>query len=144
MQAHLRLARPVSDLERTVAMYRSGLGLTELGRFEDHDGFDGVMLGVAGLDYHFEFTKRRGHPVMPAPTAEDLAVFYLPDPDEWQVVCRSMLDAGFVAVDSFNPYWRERGRSFADHDGYRIVLERATWQDAAGGAAPAGTGGSRA
>jgi hypothetical protein len=26
------------------------------GRFEDHAGFDGVMLGEPGAPYHFEFT----------------------------------------------------------------------------------------
>jgi len=38
-----------------------------------------------------------------------------------------MLDAGFVEVAPFNPYWRQRGRSFADYDGYRVVLEHASW-----------------
>src|SRR5262245_43491350 len=56
MKTHLRIARPVTDLERSVRMYRDGLGLSEIGRFADHAGFDGVMLGRAGMDYHFEFT----------------------------------------------------------------------------------------
>ena len=29
-------------------MYCRGLGLQEIGRFENHDGFDGVMLGTQG------------------------------------------------------------------------------------------------
>ena len=45
MSLHLRIARPVSNLDRSVALYRHGLGLEEIGRFENHEGFDGVMLG---------------------------------------------------------------------------------------------------
>lgn len=127
MAPHLRLARPVRDLERTAAMYGQGLGLRVLGHFEDHDGFDGIMLGVPGASYHFEFTRSRRHPVSPAPTVEDLVVFYLPDRSEWEAACLAMECAGFEPVTSFNPYWDARGRTFQDHDGYRIVLERAPW-----------------
>lgn len=103
MKPHLRIARPVSALERSVAMYSKGLGLIEIGRFEDHEGFDGVMLGRVGLGYHFEFTCCRTHPVEPRPTPEDLVVFYLPDRAEWQRTCQSMLEAGFKEVTPFNP-----------------------------------------
>lgn len=127
MQAHLRIARPVTDIGRSVAMYRSGLDLLEIGRFENHAGFDGVMLGKPGLDYHFEFTYCVTHPVSPAPTPEDLVVFYLPDLEGWRKQCASMLQAGFLEVNAFNPYWRQRGRTFEDHDGYRVVLEQAAW-----------------
>jgi len=108
-------------------MYSNGLGLREIGRFEDHQGFDGVMLGDAGLNYHFEFTYCRAHPVTPAPTAEDLVVFYLPDAIAWQKTCSSMLAAEFIQVESFNPYWQEHGRTFEDHDRYRVVLQQAGW-----------------
>lgn len=130
MHAHLRIARPVTSLERSVGMYRTGLGLSVIGRFDDHDGFDGVMLGNPGLGYHFEFTHCRAHPVAPTPTAEDLIVLYIPVQDEWERTCSQMLRAGFVEVRPFNPYWLQRGRTFADHDGYRIVLEQAAWRDA--------------
>ncbi len=108
-------------------MYCQGLGLSVLGSFTDHDGFDGVMLGIAEAHYHFEFTTNRTHPVLPSPTVEDLVVFYLPSHVEWEMQCASMLAAGFSAVASFNPYWELRGRTFEDHDGYRIVLQNADW-----------------
>ena len=94
MTTQLRIARPVTSLERSAVMYARGLGLRELGRFEDHQGFDGVMLGLPELPYHFELTRCRTHPVAPAPTAEDLVVLYLPDPPEWQRRCASMLYPG--------------------------------------------------
>ncbi|MEO8004588.1 MAG: VOC family protein [Betaproteobacteria bacterium] len=129
MYPRLRIARPVSDLEKSVALYRDRLGLLEIGRFENHAGFDGVMLGKPGLGYHFEFTYCVTHPVSPTPTLEDLVVFYLPDPDEWRKQCALMLNAGFVEAKAFNPYWRQRGRTFQDNDGYRTVLEQDTRSD---------------
>lgn len=129
MPHHLRIARPVTDLARTTDMYSRALGLRVIGRFEDHDGFDGVMLGVAEAGYHFEFTHCRTHPVRPTPTVEDLIVFYVPGVSEWEAMCASMVAAGFEHVVAFNPYWEARGRTYADSDGYRVVLERAEWID---------------
>lgn len=108
-------------------MYCRGLGYVVLGSFEDHDGFDGVMVGAPGSGYHFEFTCRRAHPVRPTPTVEDLAVVYVPDVDEWQAACARMIAAGFSPVAAFNPYWDTRGRTFEDGDGYRVVLQNAEW-----------------
>jgi hypothetical protein len=109
-------------------MYRRGLGFRVVGSFENHDGFDGVMLGAEGSSYHFEFTHCRTRPVAPAPTAEDLVVFYFPVPAEWRAACDSMLNAGFRPVAPFNPYWEIRGRTYEDPDGYRIVLQQAIWE----------------
>lgn len=39
-------------------MYCRGLGLRVMGHFENHEGFDGVMLGFADSSYHFEFPTR--------------------------------------------------------------------------------------
>jgi hypothetical protein len=127
MSFHLRIARPVSDVARSVGMYCRGLGLIVIGSFEDHDGFDGVMLAPAGASYHFEFTVSRAHPVAPAPTEEDLVVFYIPSRAEWESACSKMLAAGFLPTVSFNPYWDVRGRTFEDHDGYLTVLQNAAW-----------------
>ncbi len=129
MSHHIRVARPVGDLARTTEMYRRGLGLRVLGGFENHDGFDGVMLGAAGSGYHFEFTHCRARPIAPTPTPEDLLVLYIPSAVEWQDAGASMLAAGFKRVESFNPYWEARGRTYEDPDGYRIVLQQAEWGD---------------
>jgi hypothetical protein len=110
-------------------MYCRALGLRVVGRFEDHEGFDGVMLGVAGAGYHFEFTYCRTHPVPATPTAEDLVVFYVPSVAEWQAMCDGMLTAGFKHVAAFNPYWESRGRTYEDCDGYRVVLQREEWSN---------------
>ena len=130
MKHHLRIARPVTDLARSRDMYVRGLGLKVVGSFEDHEGFDGVMLGSPDAGYHFEFTFSRTHPVRPAPTAEDLAVFYMPSKTDWLAACGRMEAAGFRPVTSYNPYWDKSGRTFEDIDGYRVVLQQGEWDPA--------------
>jgi hypothetical protein len=92
-------------------MYCAGLNLAVLARFQDHQGFDGVMLGSPGMDYHFEFTHCGEHPVTPSPAVEDLLVFYVPDQEEWQATCDRLIEHGFICVRSLNPYWDVSGRS---------------------------------
>jgi hypothetical protein len=123
----LRVARPSDDLDALLRFYEGGLGLTVLYRFQDHDGFAGVMLGKAGAPYHLEFTQADGHTAGGAPTADNLLVFYLPDPMEWQAAVARMTNAGFAPVAAFNPYWDRDGKTFEDPDGYRVVLQRGAW-----------------
>ena len=128
MTQHVRIARPVGDLARSVAAYKEGLGLREIGSFEGHDGFDGVMLEVPGQSFHFELTFCRPHPIPPAPTPEDLIVFYVSEASEWESRCQAVLDAGFVEVEPYNPYWKRKGRTFRDHDGYLVVIHNGAWR----------------
>jgi len=123
----LRVARPTDQLARVVRFYEDGLGLVRLGSFEDHDGFDGVMLGMPGASYHLEFTTKRGHEAGRSPSRDHLLVFYLPDEREWQGAVNRMIAAGYEPVASFNPYWSRSGRTFEDPDGYRIVLQNGVW-----------------
>jgi catechol 2,3-dioxygenase-like lactoylglutathione lyase family enzyme len=123
----LRVARPTDDLDALLPFYQQGLGLKILYRFEDHDGFDGVMLGHAHAPYHFEFTRARGHKAGRAPTPDNLIVFYLPDAEVWRAAVQRLRDAGFAPVPAFNPYWDRDGLTFEDPDGYRVVLQRAAW-----------------
>lgn len=123
----LRVARPTDCLEDVVRFYTDGLGLTVLGSFQDHDGFDGVIVGGPGAPYHLEFTHPRGHMAGRAPTQDHLLVFYLPDAAEWQAAVDRMQQAGHEPVPSFNPYWEQAGRTFEDPDGYRVVLQNASW-----------------
>ena len=123
----LRVARPSDDLDALLRFYQQGLGLALLYRFEDHEGFDGVMLGQPGAPYHFEFTARRGHAAGRAPTEDNLLVFYLPEVAAWTEAVQRMRDAGFPPVASFNPYWDRNGVTFEDPDGYRVVLQNAAW-----------------
>jgi hypothetical protein len=123
----MRVARPTDNLPQIAEMYAQGLGFSELVRFVDHDGFDGVVLGSPGLPYHIEFVAQRGHTAGKAPTRDHLLVFYVPDRNAWQNGCARMMAAGFRSVPSYNPYWDIQGRTFEDLDGYRVVLQNEAW-----------------
>lgn len=127
MLSHMRIARPVTDLEKICRMYCKGLGLQKIADFSDHQGFSGVMVGSEQLSWHLEFTLCHHHPVAPSPTDDDLLVLYYPDATAWRQVCANMETAGFSVVASFNPYWDLNGRTFRDSDGYRVVLQNQTW-----------------
>jgi prolyl oligopeptidase len=108
-------------------MYAKGLGFTVLAQFEDHRGFDGVILGHRKQPYHIEFTSQRGHKVGEAPTRNHLLVFYIPDRGKWEAGCAQMISAGFREAPSYNPFWDLQGRTFEDIDGYRVALQNAAW-----------------
>lgn len=108
-------------------MYQRGLGFQELASFENHAGFDGIVLGHPRAPYHLEFIHHRGTTVAGAPSKDNLLVFYLPDAEQWSLRCKELERAGFVSVASYNPYWDVAGKTFEDSDGYRIVLQNQAW-----------------
>lgn len=124
---HLRIARPVSNLNISCEMYCHGMNLQKLGSFTDHAGFSGCMLGYSDLGWHLEFTQCGHHLVSPSPSEEDLLVLYVPDRVLWDTACEKMDEAGFIRVGSFNPYWDVDGMTFQDHDGYRTVIQNRRW-----------------
>ena len=124
---HFRVARPANDFDAIQRFYCAGLGFEVIARFEDHAGFDGIMLGHAGLPYHLEFTKSHHHTAPRSPSADNLLVFYIPDAAEWETATARMTANGFAPVPSFNPYWDQHGKSFEDADGYRVVLQNSSW-----------------
>jgi catechol 2,3-dioxygenase-like lactoylglutathione lyase family enzyme len=120
----LRVARHTERLDELVAFYRDRIGLTEIGGFRDHDGYDGVFLEVPGTDTHLELTAGGGHGAA-APHPESLLVLYLGDDAALQTVTARL---GIEPVAPANPYWAEHGVTFEDPDGFRVVLVPARWE----------------
>ncbi|MDX1302089.1 VOC family protein [Photobacterium sp.] len=125
--ATLRVVRPTDNLKQIALMYSKALGFEMVKQFEDHDGFDGVVLSHSNHPYHLEFTQERGATVGKAPSQDHLLVFYIACSREWERACRGMIDAGFAVAESHNPYWERIGKTFEDVDGYRVVLQNSDW-----------------
>lgn len=123
----LRIARPTDNLLPITTMYIKVLGFELLGEFHDHDGFNCSILGHTIHAYHLEFTHHIGTTVGKAPTQDNLLVFYIAEKSLWVERCKNMVDAGFIAVKSYNPYWDTAGKTFEDIDGYRVVLQNGSW-----------------
>ncbi|MGV3592811.1 MAG: VOC family protein [Gammaproteobacteria bacterium] len=124
----LRIARPTDRLQEIARMYADGLGFEWLSEFSGHNGFDGVIIGHPHHPWHLEFTQHRSTQAGRAPTQDNLLVFYVPDTAAWEACCASMRAAGFAEVPAFNGYWDQRGRTFEDLDGYRVVMENDSWR----------------
>lgn len=114
----VRVARHSDRLDEAVAFYRDGLGLPELGRFADHDGYTGVFLDLPGTGAHLELTTGGAHGA-PPPHPESLLVLYLGD---WGAVRATAARAGAQPVPPANPYWARHGLTLEDPEGHRVVL----------------------
>jgi catechol 2,3-dioxygenase-like lactoylglutathione lyase family enzyme len=118
----VRVARPTARLDEILRFYRDGLGLKVIGSFERHAGYSGLMLGLPYNEYHLEFTAHeRGSPC-PAPTKDNLLVFYIPAEEAITRLVERLGALGYFPVAPENPYWKQRGLTFEDPDGWRVVL----------------------
>ena len=122
----MRVARPMAHLSRSRDFYSRVVGLSVLWSFEDHDGFDGVILGVPDEHAQLELISPP-ELLAPTPTVEDLLVLYFADGHDVVELADRLVDGGHQEVQSddptLNPYWgRIGGRVFLDPDGYRLVL----------------------
>ncbi|MFE5476993.1 VOC family protein [Nocardia sp. NPDC056541] len=121
--AQVRIARPTDRLDEVVRFYVDGLGLRELYRFENHAGYDGVMVGLPGADYHLEFTSHVDGSPGTAPSAENLLVLYFDGAAPMFDVVERLGEFGVEPVPVENPYWAANGgMAFPDPDGWIVML----------------------
>ncbi len=118
----LRIARPTNQLAEISKFYGEGLGLKRVGGFQNHDGYDGIMFGLPNVEYHLEFTQHIDGSPCPAPTKDNLLVFYIPHKAEIDLVKNRLNHMGYIEVVPENPYWLGKSITFEDPDGWRIVL----------------------
>jgi catechol 2,3-dioxygenase-like lactoylglutathione lyase family enzyme len=119
----VRVARRTNRLAEIVRFYCDGLGLREIGRFKDHDGYDGIFLALTGTETHLEFTTGGEHRG-PTPHPDSLLVLYLGSPDVLREACERV-DA--QPVEPANPHWKEHGVTLVDPDGFHVVLVPGSW-----------------
>jgi hypothetical protein len=126
--SHLRIARPSRDLGAAEQFWVAGLGLEVLLRIDESPAGDHalLMVGWPGAAWHLELVGDPAGEAPPAPTEEDLLVFYLDGPVDNDVITR-LTDAGGSRVPARNTYWDEWGVTIADPDGYRLVLCTRSW-----------------
>jgi catechol 2,3-dioxygenase-like lactoylglutathione lyase family enzyme len=118
----IRIARPTDKLNQVVTFYRDALGLAVIGHFEDHAGYSGVMLGAPSAQFHLEFTHADAGSPCPAPSKDNLLIFYLPSAERYLSALQRMTQYRHSPVEPENPYWRAKSKTFEDPDGWRVVL----------------------
>ena len=117
-----RIARPTDQLAAVIRFYHEVLGLPIIGSFENHDEYAGVMIGMPDAAYHLEFTRHAHGSPCPAPTKDNLLVFYFDDPAGYQQQIERLKSFGHSNVEPENPYWAGKSETFEDPDGWRVVI----------------------
>lgn len=123
--AGVRLARPTGRLAEIRRFYVDGVGLPVIGGFEDHAGFDGIILGLPGLAHQLEFTQASDAAIDEgqAPAEDHNVVLYFGDAASAASVARRLAAMGFAVVAPPNPYWSDHGAiAVADPDGWHLIL----------------------
>ena len=116
-----RYARHTNKLTPLVAFYTNIIGLKKLGEFQNHSNYNGVFLGLPGLDWHLEFTESREN-VNHKPDEDNIIVFYLESLAELNAKVKVAEELGIAAVKSKNPYWQKNGIELKDPDGFGVML----------------------
>jgi hypothetical protein len=116
-----RIARHTNDLEIIKIFYVDVLGLSFLGNFENHEGYDGIFIGNTDSDWHLEFTKSNEKTIRKF-DEDDLLVFYPKTKLEYDSLTNKLLNNRVQTVIAKNNYWNNNGKMYLDPDGFRIVI----------------------
>lgn len=116
-----RAARHTDNLQPLIDFYVNLLDLSVLGSFKDHAGYDGVFIGKPNADWHLEFTTSKDIAAH-QPDEDDLLVFYPENDTERDLILARFTKTRSIPLDAKNPYWNSNGHTFADPDGFRIVI----------------------
>ena len=120
--SRMRVAHPTTDVERAITFWTQVVGLEKLSRFEDHEGYDGVILGNSGDQWEIEVTHHSSGLPLPSPSEEDIIVLYLNNKLAAEITDR-LRHSGHPAKEHPNPYWQAMGASVhTDPDGYTLIL----------------------
>lgn len=119
----LRVARHTDNLQDMEGFYCRGIGLSVIGRFRDHAGYDGLFLGFENQGWHLEFTTSAKAPLHTA-DMDDLLVFYAIDSAMFDRITGQLAAIGATEIQPENPYWAQNGKTYRDPDGFRVVIAK--------------------
>lgn len=118
-----RSARHTNNLYPIITFYTEILGLSVLGEFKDHDGYDGVFIGAPDADWHLEFTTST-ELAQHEPDEDDLLVFYPASADEYTAITERFAKHNIPTAEPKNPYWKVNGTLYKDPDGFGVMIVR--------------------
>lgn len=107
---------------KVIQFYEVGIGLKKLEEFHGTRGYKGVIFGLLHTNYHLEFTSHENGSPCVAPTKDNLIVFYMQDNNEINQLVKRMNHMGYKEAEPENEYWKEKGITIEDPDGWRVVF----------------------
>lgn len=120
---HFRYARYTQKIESLIYFYTSILNFEVLGKFENHDGYDGVFLGIKGENWHLEFTQSDEKPHSKF-DEDDALVFYPTSQKSYDSILENLTKFDVPLLKAKNPYWWEKGLCIEDCDHYKIIVSK--------------------
>ncbi|QQK81977.1 VOC family protein [Salicibibacter cibi] len=108
--------------------YVNGLGLKQIQKFKGNRGYEGVIIGLPDVHYHLKFTRHIDGSPCPAPTKDNLLVFYITNKEEINKVSERLQKMRYGEVEPDNGYWKKQGVTIEDPDGWRIVLMHRSYE----------------
>lgn len=127
MVQYFRLARHTQSINDIKRFYVDILDFEEIGSFEGHRGYDGVMLGFKDHTWHMEFTQSNDSHLERKLDDDDLIVLYYNNERSYKETINKLEKSGVKSVKSKNPYWDENGKTFIDPEGWRVVICNRAW-----------------
>ncbi|WP_173918233.1 VOC family protein [Halobacillus sp. Marseille-Q1614] len=118
---YMRIARPTTKIEPMRHFYGEVLGLKLIGEF-NHNGYHGLLYGLPDQTVHLELLQSDHDLETKAPSKDHLLVFYLNTKEEIEQQKSYFRKYGFEPVEPLNPYWKDKGYTFEDPEGWRIVF----------------------
>ena len=116
-----RFARHTNRLNELKHFYINVLGLTDLGSFTNHDGYDGIFIGKKGMNWHIEFTQTV-EKVNHSFDDDDLLIFYPDSIIEQAYILDSIKTHKLPVYHPKNPYWILNGVMIKDPDGFGVII----------------------
>lgn len=117
--AAVRFTRASTALEECRRFYQEVIGLDLLFDFRDHDGYDGVVLGLPDRSVQLELIRFHGRPAAEA-DQENALVLYVEDGG---AALRERLGERVDLLVPENPYWSRLGAfAIADPDGWLVLV----------------------
>lgn len=118
---YMRFARPTKDIDGINKFYGGILGLEKIGEF-NHNGYIGVLYGLPDQKLHLEFLQSNADYNPSAPTEDNLLVFYFDSIEIIEKMRRKLESYGVFPVEPDNQYWSDKGYTFEDPEGWRVVF----------------------
>ena len=118
---HFRYARHTTNIDKIKVFYTQILQLDKLGEFKNHDGYNGLFLGLKDKDWHLEFTENGEIPKCTT-DEDDLLVFYPTNLEHYKSIIQNIKTYRIRQLEPKNPYWKKNGIMINDPDGYGIII----------------------
>ncbi|PKR78393.1 hypothetical protein CEY16_01150 [Halalkalibacillus sediminis] len=119
--SYMRIARPTNNLEKMRNFYVEVLDLEKIGEF-NHNGYHGLLIGLPDQKVHLELLESEHDLETRAPSEDHLLVFYFETKEEIVQIKEELMAHGYKPVEPLNPYWSDKGYTFEDPEGWRIVF----------------------